>query len=199
MRHASPRGGSPSRDVGYVTEPGDSGTDSLPDFDPAVLTDLDVRDDLRSGREPLARILAVADALPAGSVLHLRTPFQPAPLFHVLSQRGFAHHSEAFAADDWSSWFWRSESPPAPAASARSLAAALVPSGVIDLRHLPPPEPLVAILARITRDDAPFEVMLPFDPPILDAMLAQQGWRVERVDAGADGARLRIVREGSGG
>jgi hypothetical protein len=131
-------------------------------------------------------------------VLHLRTPFQPAPLFQVLSQRGFAHRSEAFAADDWSSWFWRSDSPPLPAAPAGAPAAA-APSGVIDLRHLPPPEPLVAILARITRDDAPFDVLLPFDPPILDAMLAQQGWRVERIDANADGARLRLVRDGSGG
>lgn len=183
-----------------MTEPGTAGTDSLPDFDPAVLTDLDVRDDLRSGREPLARILTVAGALPAGGVLHLRTPFEPAPLFYVLSQRGFAHHTESYADDDWSSWFWRSESPPAPAARpARSLAAALVPAGVIDLRHLPPPEPLVAILARITRDDTPFEVMLPFDPPILDALLAQHGWRVERVDPSADGARLRIVREAPAG
>ncbi len=195
MRHASRRVGSPTGDVGQVTTPGDSGTDSLPDFDPAVLTDLDVRDDLRSGREPLARILAVAEALPAAGVLHLRTPFQPAPLFYVLSQRGFAYHSEAFAADDWSSWFWRSESPPAPAPPVSALAAALAPAGVIDLRHLPPPEPLVAILARITRDDAPFEVMLPFDPPILDVMLAQQGWRVERIGTSADSARLRIVRE----
>jgi hypothetical protein len=198
MRHASRRDEPPGGEVDGVTEPDDHGADVLPDFDPAVLTDLDVRDDLRSGREPMARILAASDALPTGGVLHLRTPFEPAPLFYVLSQRGFAHHTEAFAADDWSSWFWHSESPPVPAAPTKSLATALAPPGVIDLRHLPPPEPLVAILARITRDDAPFEVMLPFDPPILDALLAQQGWRVERVNAGADGAQLRIVRQGSG-
>ena len=53
----------------------------------------------------------------------------------------------------------------------------------------------MAILARITRDDAPFEVMLPFDLPILDVMLARQGWRVERIDTSGDSARLRIVRE----
>jgi hypothetical protein len=163
-----------------------------------VLTDLDLRDDLRSGREPLARILAAANVLPPGSVLHLRTPFEPAPLFFVLSQRGFAHHTEAFAADDWSSWFWCSASPPAPATLVKSLAAALAPAGVFDLRHLPPPEPLVAILARITREDAPFEIILPFDPPILDAVLAAQGWRAERLDAAADSVRLRIVRQGAG-
>jgi len=65
----------------------------LPDFDPAVVVDLDVRDDLRAGREPLARILATAEALPAGGVLHLRAPFQPTPLFTVLARLGYAFHT----------------------------------------------------------------------------------------------------------
>ena len=172
-------------------------TDVLPEFDPAVLTDVDVRDDLRSGREPLARILAAAEALPPHGVLHVRSPFEPVPLYLALGQRGFAHHREAFAEDDWSSWFWRSASPP-PAARAEAPVAPL-PSGVIDLRHLPPPEPLVAILAQLTRSDAPFEVMLPFDPPILAPILAQHGWLVDRVDTQPDGIRLRIVQAQSSG
>ena len=175
-----------------MTTPENSSASALPDFDPAVLTDLDVRDDLRSGREPLTRVIAMADALPDGGVLHVRAPFQPTPLFQVMAQRGFAHHTEAFATDDWSSWFWRSASPPRPAAVAQSLATASAPAGVIDLRHLPPPEPLVAILAQITRSADPFEVMLPFDAPILAALLAEQGWQVERIDDQPDGVRRRI-------
>jgi hypothetical protein len=172
---------------------------TLPDFDPAVVTDVDVRDDLRAGREPLARILDAATALPPGGVLHVRAPFQPLPLFNVLADRGFAHHGECFAADDWSVWFWRSDYPPAPSASAQALLAMPAPPGVVDLRAMPAPEPLVTILARITRSDESFEVLLPFDPPILDAMVGHLGWRVERLDTGADGAHLRILREAPGG
>jgi len=175
------------------------GPSPLPDFDPAVLTELDVRDDLRSGREPLSRILAIADALPEGGVLHVRAPFHPTPLFQVMAQRGFAHHSEAFATDDWSSWFWRSASPPRAAAVAKSLGSAPAPDGVIDLRQLPPPEPLVAILAQITRSDAPFEVMLPFEAPILETLLAEQGWQVEQVAANGEGVHLRIAIAPTGG
>jgi hypothetical protein len=166
---------------------------TLPEFDPAVVIDVDVREDLRSGREPLARILGVAKSVPPGRVLHVRAPFQPVPLYNVLAQQGFAHHSERFSDNDWSTWFWRSDAPPAPAAPTIALLASVVPGGVIDLRALPAPEPLVTILARVTRSDEPFEVMLAFDPPILDAILAQQGCRVERVSVSADGARLKIL------
>jgi len=44
----------------------------LADFDPAAIIDVDVRNDLRSGREPLARILEVAAALPLARAAHLR-------------------------------------------------------------------------------------------------------------------------------
>ena len=196
MSHASRSREVHPAGVGAMPEPGGHAEASLPDFDPAVLIELDLRDDLRSGREPMTRILAATDALPAGGVLHLRTPFEPVPLFAVLARRGLAHHTEAFAADDWSSWFWRSAAPPGPATTP-SLATAPAPAGVLDLRHLPAPEPLVAIMARITREDAPFDVLLPFDPPILDTLLAPHGWCATRIHVTADAAQLRIAPAGA--
>jgi hypothetical protein len=175
-----------------VTASAEDHAASLPDFDPAALTDVDVRDDLQSGREPLTRVLALADALPEGGVLHVRAPFQPTPLFQMMAKRGFAHRCEAFATDDWSTWFWRSPSPPVRSAVASSLTVVAAPPGVIDLRRLPPPEPLVAILAQITRSETPFEVLLPFDAPILAALLAEQGWQIERIDNQTDGVWLRL-------
>ena len=168
-------------------------------FDLAALTELDVRDDLRRGGEPLAGILAAAEALPPGGVLHLRTPFEPAPLYTVLGQRGFVYHREAFAADDWSSWFWRDASPPPDPLPEEQSPREPVPEGVMDLRDLPAPEPLVAILAQLTRSDEAFEVMLPMDPPMLDAILASHGWYALRLGGHDDGVRLRLLRERPGG
>src|SRR6185312_1664513 len=53
--------------------------------------ELDVREDLRCGREPFSRIMAAVAALAEGEILRLRAPFRPVPLFSVLAKRGFAH------------------------------------------------------------------------------------------------------------
>ena len=54
---------------------------------------LDVREDLRQGREPFQRIMAAAAALPAGEDMELIAPFEPVPLYVVLENRGFSHVS----------------------------------------------------------------------------------------------------------
>ena len=180
-----------------VTSTGAPGDTALPDFDPDVIVDLDLREELRAGNPPLARIIEEADRLEPGGVLHLRTPFQPRPLFALLRERGFVHHSQPFAEDDWSSWFWRAGTPPerrvaldAPVTSHQS------PDDALDLRLLPPPEPLLIILERIGRHPEPFDVLLPFDPDVLRNFLAAQGWTATLVEVGTDGVRLRIEREG---
>ena len=71
------------------------------------VVELDVRDDLRSGREPFERIMATVAALPPDAALHLHATFEPVPLFAVLGQRGFRHRSEQHASDHWAVWFWR--------------------------------------------------------------------------------------------
>lgn len=95
--------------------------------------DLDVRDDIRGGREPFARIMAAVAALGPGDALVLHAPFEPHPLYAVLGARGFAHWTERLAADDWRVWFYCRE------------------SSTIDVRGLPPPEPMVRVLERLDR------------------------------------------------
>ncbi|MCC6316631.1 MAG: DUF2249 domain-containing protein [Gemmatimonadaceae bacterium] len=73
----------------------------------APVVELDVRDDLRSGREPFSKIMGAVAKLEPGAVLHLRAIFEPVPLFAVLGERGFTHTSRSHAPDDWSVWFWR--------------------------------------------------------------------------------------------
>lgn len=84
----------------------------------APVIELDVREELRNGGEPFARIMTTVAVLRDGEVLHLRAIFEPVPLFHALGGRGFHHESLAHAPDDWSVWFWRPD--PVPAASGRA-------------------------------------------------------------------------------
>jgi uncharacterized protein (DUF2249 family) len=88
----------------YVVTP-EGATVEFPDDAPVV--DVDVREDLRAGREPFAKIMAAVDGLKNGEVLRVRALFAPAPLVAMLSQRGFVYHMVQDADDDWSVWFWR--------------------------------------------------------------------------------------------
>jgi uncharacterized protein (DUF2249 family) len=125
----------------------------------AYVVELDVRDDLRSGREPFSRIMSAVSALAGNDVLHLRAIFEPAPLFTVLGKRGFAHESKAHAADDWSVWFWRSSDARAvPAGAGVEQATAVVKqtdavddatTTHLDVRELTPPEPMMQTLAAL--------------------------------------------------
>lgn len=135
---------------------------------PEQVVDLDVREDLRAGREPFSRIMAAVGALREGSVLRLRAIFEPIPLYAVLEKRGFAHWTERLAEDDWRVWFFPSAlaDEPADAALAEMKhegygpdhretgapipAASNAPSALrIDVRGLEPPEPMVRTLAAL--------------------------------------------------
>jgi len=113
---------------------------------------LDVREDIRRGQEPFARIMATVKALGPEQALVLRAPFEPVPLFAALGKRGFAHWSEQSAPDDWTVWFYREPSaPPSSVAvpGARAAASADGDMTVLDVRGLEPPEPMVQILERL--------------------------------------------------
>lgn len=68
---------------------------------------LDVREDIRRGREPFALILAAVTGLAEEQALVLVAPFEPSPLYGVLGQRGFEHRSEQTADGDWKVTFAR--------------------------------------------------------------------------------------------
>jgi len=116
----------------------------------ANLVHLDVRDDIRRGQEPFARIMATVKALAPDQALVLRAPFEPVPLLAALGKRGFAHWAEQSAPDDWTVWFYRKPSAPAEAVpGTRAAASADGDMAVLDVRGLEPPEPMVQILERL--------------------------------------------------
>jgi uncharacterized protein (DUF2249 family) len=174
---------------------------------------VDVRDDLRAGREPLARIMAAVSALSDGEVLRVRAIFHPVPLLTVLGKRGFANESLEHAPDDWSVWFWRAAAGEAPSRSPRTSEADIVSPRTgaasvgtsspgdantvwLDVRGLHPPEPLVRTLAALeTLPDGHRLVQLNERvPQLLLPMLAERGFACELDDSHADRVLLRIWR-----
>ena len=75
---------------------------------------LDVRDELRAGREPFSLIMGALRSVPEGGALVIRAIFEPVPLYAVMKRQGLEHWTEELAADDWRVSFY----PPAAAADA---------------------------------------------------------------------------------
>jgi len=117
------------------------------------IVDLDVREDLREGREPLRRILETVKTVPKGSIFRLRATFEPVPLFTVLGRQGFANFSERFADDDWRVWFYRDEVLAQAAANPVHAEVSDLPDDgdmvILDVRGLEPPEPMMRTLEAL--------------------------------------------------
>jgi TusA-related sulfurtransferase len=174
----------------------------------APVTELDVRDDLRAGREPFSRIMAAVAALRSGEVLLVRATFEPIPLLHVLAKRGFVHETHAHAADDWSVWFWRPgdaaviarndpPSPPDPTpASTSGAPIAQADTVQLDVRGLEPPEPLVRTLAALeTLPDGHVLVQVNSRvPQFLLPVLAERGFACEIDESHREYVLVRIWR-----
>ena len=114
------------------------------------VVEVDVRDDIRRGEEPFARIMAVVKRLTPVETLVIRAPFEPVPLYDVLGGRGLAHWTERHAPDDWRTWFHLKAPASAPASALVAAAASASSDGAtLDVRGLEPPLPMVRVLERL--------------------------------------------------
>lgn len=68
---------------------------------------VDVREDIRQGREPFRKIMAAVDRLRPDETLLLIVSFEPLPLYRVMAQNGFSHWAEHTADGDWKVYFRR--------------------------------------------------------------------------------------------
>jgi uncharacterized protein (DUF2249 family) len=167
----------------------------------APVVELDVRDDLRHGREPFSRIMSAVAALRDDEVLHLRAIFEPAPLFAVLGKRGLAHESRSHTADDWSVWFWRPRMP----SVAETFAAPMVSETndvpdddertvYLDVRGFSPPEPMMRTLTAL-ETLALGRTLVQINsrvPQFLLPMLSERGFMWEIDDSRPDRVLVRI-------
>ena len=72
---------------------------------------VDVREDIRQGREPFDKIMAAVSQLEPGDTLLLINSFEPLPLYRVMAQNGFSHWAERTADGAWKIYFRRGAGP----------------------------------------------------------------------------------------
>jgi uncharacterized protein (DUF2249 family) len=180
----------------------------LPDWVLALesgsIVEVDVREDLRSGREPFRRIMAARAFLRPGQVLALRAIFEPAPLYAVMARFGLAHHTERLADDDWRITFYPDGSGAEPDAAepatppCQEEAEAPPNALVVDVRGLEPPEPMVRTLAALETlgPDGTLVQINERVPQFLLPQLTARGFSYEVHEAGDGEVRLIIRREG---
>lgn len=183
----------PGSAIPLPTSPGADAVADVPFEWPAAVQELDVREDLRAGREPFARIMAAVRVLPDDTALRVRAPFEPAPLIALLARRGFRHRTEQHAEDDWSVWFAAGD---APAETGPAPEPAALEGVVLDVRGLEPPEPMLRTLEAAERL-APGERLVHLNervPRFLLPILDQRGFAVEVDTSNPELVRVSITR-----
>ena len=160
-----------------------------PDVPASRQVHLDVREEIRRGQEPFARIMAAVKRLTPEEALVLRAPFEPVPLYAALGKKGFAHWTERHADDDWTVWFHRG------AATNASTDPAVARPLVIDVRGLEPPEPMVRILEAVERLKAghTIEVLHERRPLFLYPQLDERGF-LHETDESQPGVVRIVIR-----
>ena len=164
---------------------------------------LDVREDIRSGREPFSRIMSATAALRMGERLLVIAPFEPAPLFRVMEKQGFVHNGERTAAGDWEILFTRQQDAqpmkasltPSPSNPAREAAPAQAQIVEVDARGLEPPQPMVKILETLSALPTGAELRARTDrrPMHLYAQLEERGFAATTEEQ-SDGSFLTHIR-----
>jgi len=166
---------------------------------------LDVREDIRNGREPFGKIMQTVAALKDGEQLLLIAPFEPAPLFAVLAQQGFSHQATPTATGDWEVLFTRdsgnpanAKTPPGPSPlppGTKSQSCAGTPVIEVDARGLEPPQPLVKILEALATlpEGARLRARTDRRPMHLYAQLEERGF-VGESEEQKDGSFVTHVR-----
>lgn len=160
---------------------------------------VDVRDDIRRGVEPFARIMAAVKALAVDEVLVLRAPFEPIPLYDVLGKRGFERWTECRGAEDWWVTFYRGAAAETSSRTGRAEPAAAA-SRTIDVRGLEPPQPMVRVLESLDALPAGGELVVLHErrPMFLYPQLDERGF-VHETDEPAPGVVRIRIRYADGG
>ena len=182
----------------------EAGTSTVPPAAPRPVdrpeVELDLRDDMRSGREPFSRIMTFVRGLEDDQVLRLRTIFEPVPLFAVMAKRGFLYASEQEGPEDWSVWFWcgaRASEAAEPADAASDVADEFTDeTQVLDVRGLEPPQPMLRTLAALETLPAGHDLVQVNVrvPQLLLPLLAERGYAFEVDDSRAGRVLVRIWR-----
>jgi|SRR5690554_2827726 len=131
----------------------------LLDVNKQEIKELDVRPVLDAGQDPLEQIIGALKTLPRGEVLKIINAFEPTPLIALVGKRGFSSYVETAAADLVITYFYS-------ASHVQKESEVFLREGEewedvwdrfegrllnIDVRALPMPKPMLAILEALER------------------------------------------------
>jgi uncharacterized protein (DUF2249 family) len=166
---------------------------------------LDVRPELRSGAEPLPKILQAVGRLQAGQSLRLLTTFEPIPLYAVLGWKGFAHVATHHGEGEWEILFTpgnqpeeRGDEEPVPVSRRVASTTEWPPStNFLDNRGFQPPEPMIRILVALEHlaPGEVLEVINDREPMFLYPELQVRGTAIQ-VRKQDDGTVRLLIRRG---
>ncbi|HXP60133.1 MAG TPA: DUF2249 domain-containing protein [Dongiaceae bacterium] len=163
---------------------------------------VDVREDIRQGREPFSKIMNAAAALQNDEQLLVIVPFEPVPLVRALEKQGFRHTSHSVAAGEWEVRFTRQtmasplDAAPAAASLGSRRNSGFTPMKMVevDARGLEPPQPLIKILETLAglSEGGQLNARTDRRPMHLYAQLEERGFTAETLEQ-PDGSFLTHV------
>ena len=145
---------------------------------------LDVCADFRAGLHPREKIQTALMKLAAEEALRLLVPFEPVPLLHWATGRGFAYQTKQNTEGGWEVLFTREQKIQPSRSVTTAIGAQNSPRSPateileLDARGLEPPQPLVRILEAITRlpESASLEARTDRRPIHLYSSLQERGF-----------------------
>lgn len=120
---------------------------------------LDVRADIEQGNDPFKKIMAQMATLKEGETLLLINSFEPIPLIRILSEKGYTTEVEVVAADEVHTYFHKKKEAIAIANMQEGNEKAFAEKEqeyntrlrAIDVRSLPMPQPMMAIMKELEK------------------------------------------------
>lgn len=121
------------------------------------IVELDVRPIINSGRDPFLDIMNKIKELKEDEILLIINSFEPIPLYTVLGNKGFEHFTEK-ELDKFKVYFFKKQTEQTQANSLSNSSIENFQSEFknlveLDVRDLPPPEPMIKILESLSRVD----------------------------------------------
>jgi uncharacterized protein (DUF2249 family) len=122
------------------------------------LKELDVRPVIASGRDPLNIIMQKVKTIQSGEVLKIVNTFEPTPLIMLLQKRGFETYADKISDDHVETYFYKSSKADQPEIKQDAapptdwdqiLEKFTDEIKIIDVRHLPMPQPMITILETL--------------------------------------------------
>jgi uncharacterized protein (DUF2249 family) len=154
---------------------------------------VDARPILAKGGDPFALIMKTVRGLAADEALHLIVGFEPTPLYAILRAQGRAAHVEQ-RGDDYHVWFYTDAVTP-PEAVAAAADAPLLSPVELDVRGLPPPEPMIAILEKLVALGPGAQLLVRHhrEPVLLYDKLALRGYAARTEKLGEGDYRVHVA------